>query len=307
MKTYSHLILVFLGSVIALIFFVGLIRPEPISSIVDKERFWAEKVHSSKKYNVVFEGDSRFYRGIDPKSVSKEIDGFKVLNFGFSSGGHNDMVFEAVSQKLDMSHKTKIVVLGLTPYSLTPKAQENKHYQQELNRTKDEVFKRRFLTPFLKFFDPIKPTAFFKMTSRDTVSGYHEKFRDDGWVESFKIPYNSEAALSVYARDFDENKVSDNVTENLLNQIHLWTSQNIKVFALRMPTTRKMEELENNISGYNERILKKAVNGKGGFWIDIPNKYGYSSYDGSHLMDTSAINFSRFVGKEIARKLREIK
>jgi len=304
MKVYCRTFLVFIFSGIVLVCFIGKIRPKPISSVTDKEKFWADKVHSNKKYNVIFEGDSRFYRGIDPKSVSEELNGAKVLNFGFSSGGHNKLVFNEVSKRLSNSGDFKVVVLGLTPYSLTPKAQENNHYLQEFERSEDEVFKRRYLNPFLKFFDPIKPSEFIKLS--DTIIGYHEKFKSDGWVESYKIPYNSEAALPGYVKDFKNNLVSEEVIKDMLNQVSIWNQNDILVVGLRMPTTYKMEALENELSGYKEEELKKRFIKMGGHWIDIPNRYSYSSYDGSHLIDTSAIDFSKFIGRYINNTLQEL-
>lgn len=303
MKVYYRIFFVFILSSVLFVFLIGNIRSKPISSVVDKEKFWADKVHSNKTYDVIFEGDSRFYRGIDPKSVSKELSGAEVLNFGFSSGGHNKLIFEAVDKRLSESDDVKVIVLGLTPYSLTPKAQENQHYLQEIERPSNEVFKRRFLTPFLKFFDPVRPSEFIQLT--DTVKGYHEKFRPDGWVESYKIPYNPEAALPGYVKDFKENEVSEKIVQELLQQVSFWVENDIMVFGLRMPTTYKMEELENRLSGYKESELKENFIKAGGQWIDIPNRYEYSSYDGSHLIDTSAMDFSRFVGRQIKNKILE--
>lgn len=305
MKVYYRTFLIFILSSIFFIFLVGKIRPKPISSTIDKEKFWADKVHSKKTYNVIFEGDSRFYRGVDPKSVSKELSGKDVLNFGFSSGGHNKIIFEAVNKRLSKSDETKVVVLGLTPYSLTPKAQENMHYLQEAQRPRDEVFRRRVLTPFLRFFDPVRPTEFIMLT--DTVTGYHEKFRPDGWVESNKIPYNPEAALPGYVNDFKENIVSEKVIKEMLNQVEIWIKSDILVFGLRMPTTLKMEELENRLSGYRESDLKERFVNIGGYWIDLPDRDAYSSYDGSHLIDTSAMDFSKYVGQQIQKRIQKIR
>ncbi len=303
MKIYYKTFLVFILSSVFFVFFIGKLRSRPISSVVEKEKFWADKVHSKKKHNVIFQGDSRFYRGIDPKSVAEELNGARVMNFGFSSGGHNNLVFEEVHKRLSKSEQVKVIVLGLTPYSLTPKAQENKHFLQEFERPKDEVFKRRFLNPFLTFFDPVRPSEFMVLT--DTIKGYHEKFRPNGWVESFKIPYNAEEALPKYVKNFKENQVSEKIIQGLLQQVSIWVGENIVVFGLRMPTTYKMEELENQLSGYKETELKKAFIKVGGEWIDIPNRYQYSSYDGSHLIDTSAVDFSRFIGRHIKNTILE--
>ncbi len=283
------------------VFLIGKFRPKPISSVVQKEKFWSDKVHSGKRYDLIFEGDSRVYRGIDPKSVSKELNGIEVLNFGYSSGGHNDVMFNEVESRLKGKSNLKIIVLGLTPYSLTPKAQTNKHYLQEKNRDLKDIYNRRFVNPLFSFFDPIKPTDIIYYN--DTVPGYYERFKKDGWVESKKIPFNPKAALPVYVKDFKENKVSDEILKNLYKQIKTWTGKGIKVYAFRVPTTNEMEALENELSGYLENEIKEDVENSGGKWINIEDSY--ISYDGSHLEKESAKEFSSYLGKYIYKDIYE--
>lgn len=280
-----------------LIYSLGCIRPMPISSLVLKEKFWADKVHSDKKYDVIVAGDSRVYRGVDPESINKELKGLDVLNFGFSSGGFNELIFEEIEKRLKRDSKNKVIVLGLTPYSLTPKAQNNSHFLQEKNRNNQEVFNKRFLNPLFSFFNPIKPSDFLQ--NNDIIKGYHEKFRKDGWVESKKIPFNPKSALQVYVKDFKDNLVSKEVLDNLFKQIKQWVEKDIIVFAIRIPTTRDMEGLENEISGYREETIKKDIESHGAHWIDIKNRFDYFSYDGSHLEGESARQFSSYIGKEI--------
>ena len=272
-------------------------RPQPISSSIQKEKFWTTKVHSKKTYDVVISGDSRVYRGIDPSKISEGLEGLEVLNFGFSSGGHNPLIFREVEKKFNIKAKNKIVVLALTPYSLTPKAQENGHFKQEKNRDQKEVFLRRYVNPALNFFDPIKPTDF--IYANDTTQGYYEKFRPDGWVESKKIPFNNRAALKSYVKDFENNHVSKAVVDQMLLQVKLWVSQGIYVFAIRMPTTKEMELLENELSGYKENKIRNDFEEAGGRWISYEDRYDFTSYDGSHLDGESAKLFSEYIGKKI--------
>ena len=279
------------------IYLTGILRPSPVSSVVQKEKFWADKVHSKKKYAVIVAGDSRVYRGIDPQELSNELGNLAVLNFGFSSGGFNDLIFSEINSKLLTDATNRIIVLGITPYSLTPKAQENIHFLQEKNRTPEEVFTRRFVNPFLSFFDPIKPTDLIQNT--DTISGYHEVFNENGWVASYKLPSNPEAALKSYERDFENNRVQRELINDLCRQISVWRKSGILIFAFRVPSTASMERLENKLSGFDEDSIKSNVVSSGGIWLDIANKYGYESYDGSHLSERSAVSFSKYLGKRI--------
>ena len=294
---YSHTFFLMLIMAIIFIYAIGTLRPQPLSSVILKEKLWSDKVHSKKHYDVLFAGDSRIYRGVDPKSVSEQLGGLEVINFGFSSGGYNDVMFNEINNRLKMNNETSIIVLGLTPYSLTPKAQENQHFNQEKNRDRKEVLNRRFINPALNFFDPIKPTDLIHINK--SPKGYQERFRSHGWVESRKTPFNPKAALPIYVKDFKDNLVSKDVLESLYGQIKLWQEKGIEVFAFRMPTTLEMETLENAISGYREKEIKKGVEEAGGKWIYIKDRYLYISYDGSHLTDTSAKEFSTYLGRQI--------
>lgn len=279
----------------------GTLRPMPISSVVQKEKFWADKVHSSKKYDVIVAGDSRVYRGLDPGALSAQLENRSVLNFGFSSGGFNDLIFSEINTRLLEDSPKKIVILGLSPYSLTPKAQENSHFLQEEERSSDEVFTRRFINPFLRFFDPITPTELFQKT--DSITGYHETFHRHGWVASFKVPSNPKAALESYKRNFKNNQVSQEILSKLYMQISKWRNDGIKIYAFRFPSTLDMELLENSLSGFNEDMIRSEIEAAGGFWLDIEKKYEYESYDGSHLTESSAVVFSKYLGERLSESL----
>ncbi len=284
-----------------LVYAVGTFRPAPISSQIQKEKFWAEKVHTTTKYQVVFSGDSRLYRGIDTKTVSQALSGIKVLNFGFSSGGHNSVIFKEIDGRLDKDARLNAVVLVLTPYSLTPKAQQNEHFNQEKNRDPKDVFNRRYVNPVLSFLDPIKPSGLINLKTGQ--NGYYERFHKDGWVASWKIPADPRSGLKGYIKDFEGNTVQASILEALYDQIRKWKANGVQVFAIRIPSTFEMEKLEHELSGYREEEIKKNVESAGGQWIDIGNRYGFESYDGSHLSMGSAIELSRILGDELKERI----
>lgn len=299
---YYYRALITLLVAVALVFAIGSWRPAPISSTVLKEKFWADKVHGRKKYPVVFAGDSRVYRGVDPETLKNELGGLSVLNYGFSSAGFNDLMFREISHRLDTASAKRVVILGITPYSLTPKAQRNSHILQEKDRPWDEVFSRRFIAPFLNYFDPIKPEDLINY--KPDAPGYYEDFMRDGWVASEKIPKDPEFALKSYITNFEQNTVSDTVVNNLVQQVREWRSEGIILFALRMPSTEKMEHLEDSLSGFKEGVIRSKLTAAGGIWLDVANRNTLDSYDGSHLSRTAAKAFTKSIGEEIQMKLK---
>lgn len=300
-KTYYLRAILTLVFAVAFILVFGSLRPKPISSLIKKEKFWADKVHTNKKYDLVFAGDSRVYRGIDPRSISEELNGIKALNFGFSSAGFNDQMCYEITARLDPKSEQKIIVLGITPYSLTPKAQDNSHFLQEKNRPLKEVFTRRFIAPALHFFDPVKPEELLKSDAESP--GYYEEFKKDGWVASYKIPAKPEQALKSYVRNFKENRVSNAVVSALMEQVKNWRDKKYWVFALRMPSSLAMEQLEDSISGFDEEELKAAFRFHGGIWLDLEPRFEFESYDGSHLERESAKKLSAHIGRLIEDKI----
>lgn len=287
-----------------LIFLIGKYRPEPISSQILKEKFWADKVHSKEKYDIIFSGDSRLYRGIDPNTISAKVDGLSVLNFGFSSGGHNRLIFEEISKRLDSRSTLRAVVLVITPHSLTPNAQENSHFLQEMQRSTSDIFNRRFINPFFNFFDPIKPSEV--LLSKQEQNGYFERFNKNGWVASWKIPFDNKVAVQKYAKDFENNQVKTTIQEELYKQIRAWEEAGIHVFAFRIPSSEKMEILENELSNFNEEEFVKSLKDAGADWIAIKQRYSYDSYDGSHLVHSAAIQLSEKIGVTLKNRLKNL-
>ncbi|WP_297692921.1 hypothetical protein [uncultured Eudoraea sp.] len=262
-------------------------------------------MHSKKKYDVIVTGDSRVYRGVAPASLSEELGGLEVLNFGFSSAGYNATMYHAINDKMSSGLSQKMVILGITPYSLTKKAQENSHYSQEKLRDQKDVFLRRYINPLLHFFDPIKPTDILYNT--DSIPGYHEKFQKDGWVASYKTPSDPSAALEPYVKNFHNNLVKEKVLFELGDQVKKWTDQGVVVFAFRVPSSREMEKLENEISGFDTKQVIQVIENSGGMWLKLDNIYDYNSYDGSHLDEISAISFSKYLGSFIRGELKRNK
>jgi hypothetical protein len=63
-----------------------------------------------------------------------------------------------------------------------------------------------------------------------------------------------------------------------------------------------MDDMENELSGFVESDCQVNVIQNGGHWIDLKEEVcNYSSYDGSHLDDESAIMLSGDLAREIKR------
>lgn len=284
---------------LALWLLLSLLKPETDASKASViKRFWILKTHSEKKYSLLLCGDSRTYRGMSPQAMKKVLPDFSIYNFGYSSGSFSPFMLDQIEKRLDFDAPTKVLYLGITPYSLTPKAAKDGHISQELARKKEEIWESLYLEPLEQFFEPYqlnwdKPG--------DSVL-YIQEYKTTGWVATTKIPPSPEEAIPIYTKDFQDNSVSNTVIDSLVARVKRWTERRVIVFAARPPTTNAMINLENTISGFNENEFVLKFEEAGGIWLqtDIDD---YQSFDGSHLDIPSAIKFSTDIASMIKTEL----
>lgn len=286
-----------------LIALTGYLLPEPPSSRMKADQFWSYKTHTKKKFDIVLIGDSRLYRGLSPDAMKKEMPNFDILNFGYSNGGLHEPLLSEAAKKLDEESTKKIIVIGVTPASLTPGAAKNEHLLQELRRKNSEVFQRIYLTHYLQLFEPTTPKMIINsIFDKVETNNYYEHFTKYGFVGGRKDVYDTNEALESYRKQFQREQVSDAIIDNLLKQVKEWNNKGIKVFGYRPPSTKKMEQLENELSGFREVQFVKQFEEAGGIWLELQID-NLKSYDGSHLDEESAEIFSKEIAKIIKKTL----
>lgn len=291
-----------------LIFLFGSIKPEPVDPLVASREasnwFWTYKVHNKNVYDMVLIGDSRLYRGISPSAMQDVLGkDFRILNFGFSSGGINKRMIKEALNRLDVNSKRKTVVLAVTPFSLTTEAAKNEHFLKEFTRPKEDVIQRLAYSPWWDFFKPVTPSLV-----RDFLLGkqkappilYYQDFYSDGWVGSRTIPSDPDRAIKSYVKTFEKYQVDNNLINELCEQVRVLKARDINVFAFRPPVSNSMLALESKMSGFDQRRFVEQFHLNGGMWIDIHSS-GYKTYDGSHMFKDSAIKYST----ELARKVEK--
>jgi hypothetical protein len=278
---------------IILIVFVGVFRFTPLSSELKANYFWLNKFENTSKVDVVVYGDSRTYRGFSP-DVLLEGTNLTGYNYGFTSAGYSSEIFELIESRIDRT-KDPVILLGITPYSLTLKASENNFYHQEKGREGLEKFTRLNIDQKLSFFDRIVMDEYFKPNAANVIQEYNS----DGWVASSKTLIDTLAGLKSYRSIFDGNQVSDSIINLVLLNVSQWVKSGVRVYAYRPPTVIAMELLENDKSGFNAALFVTGFEKAGGIWIPVPNDGRYISYDASHLQKESAIDLSRSIRKYI--------
>ena len=288
-KKYRKKIIFFVFSSCIAILLIGMLREEPYSSEFNKNAYWTTKTFSDKKFNMVIYGDSRVYRGIDPGTMNKELPEFCGYNFGYSSAGINSKMLEFIGGRINSKAKNKMIIIGITPNSITSEASKNGHFNALKKMNWYDIFKRKYIK-HLSFFEPINPRQFLNLIIGSGYK-YYEKFHDNGWVESELVPHDLKRGLILYEKNFEDNKVDLNYVDTLVRYINTWNKKDIITAVINMPSSKEMVLIENQYSGYQENIVKNKIIKGGGIWIDF-RRSDYVSYDGSHLTGESAKIFS---------------
>jgi hypothetical protein len=307
MSTYRHRILLSFGLTIILLIIGGWCFPEIPSSSMKSDLFWSNKAQPNKQFDVVFIGDSRIYRGINPVIITKElskIGSFTVFNYGFSSAGLDTAFMDAGAALLNDNSKKRMIVLGVTASSLADENMENAHHWQEKNRHPAEIWQRKYINPYLSFFDPTSPLV-LRNTYRGEKSGYYQDYQQSGWIASDKFPRDDWKGYWHIQNTYPTVKFSSSVRENLIKKVAQWEAEGIQVFGFRPPAAAHFEAIETQC--YPEKALMTQFEAMGGTWIEIPNRTSYITYDGNHLEEKSARKLSVFVGKAIKNSLKEKK
>jgi hypothetical protein len=65
-----------------------------------------------------------------------------------------------------------------------------------------------------------------------------------------------------------------------------------------------LEELERELSGFDERAFVAEFTRRGGIWLSNLG-VGYRTYDGEHLQLASALRFSDALGARLAERLSD--
>lgn len=289
-----------------LILFVGFIRPPSIHQGIPAEVLWAQKVLWQAEFDIVFAGDSRTYHGIAPSAMQEHLPGTRMANFGFSSCALAGEYLDAVEDLLDPASTNPIIVLGITPLSLTPHSSLVSEFLEYSGKSQLELLELKHVGPHLDFFEPIDFQHILNLF-RDVHPGHHHYYYPSGWVAAERIPEEPEHGLRVYQDIVDKRGpdgiIAEPLVQALMDRIRQWTEQDITVYGFRPPATPKMEELEHTRMLFDEFEIVRRFKSAGGVWL-VPDG-DYLSDDGSHLHKDSAVDFSNDLARLIAEHQSE--
>ena len=279
-----------------------LARPQYEAGIYYR-RLAAEKIRWKQCADVVLMGDSRTQRNLSPAEMARHVTGYRIFNYAFDSAGFSAEYLLAGEGVLDPQSPKKILILGITPLSLTPHAVAKNRFKETISRGAEAYFDI-YLGDVLRLVEPMSAREACSMIAPSLLKRrYYRECFTDGWIASSQAPEDHQEALIGYRNLFTkETSVDHRILERLAAQVRLWTSSGIRVFGLRPPSCTEMAELENEVSGFREAAVVAAFTAAGGVWMPT-RQDGYNSYDGAHLRYDSAQEFSREVALFVRQSL----
>jgi hypothetical protein len=268
---------------------------------IRKNRYWIAKANNKQLYPVVFGGDSRVFRGVSPDDFESGLGGVESYNFAFWSNGMGRVYLEGMEKKVDTASDLRMIVLGVTPHSLTPNAAECSHYRYETGRSKEQVLQNFYLAKLQEIFAPYGAIELAeKVTGRSKPNNYRINYHSNGWVESYWIVPDTSYSAQFYEEIFTGNKVSQEVIGTLLEFVERWSEMDIHVVGFRPPTSHAIRRLEREKGGFSEHDFVDSFTAAGGIWIPLSND-AYRTFDGNHLEHLSA----RRMSEDLARLIKE--
>ncbi len=273
-----------------------LLRPAP--KTLDEDLYWALKV-TAPPAEVVLAGDSRIYRGLSPTIMRETLTDRRILNYAWDSSGFAADYLRAIDAHLDPTSDRRAVVLGVSPWSLTPRSDTMTNFDEMQQKSPFELQTMLLFGGIASRFNSL-------ITFRPDLEGktYYQIFHEDGWVATRLTPPDPAFAMPSYRKNFTDNPVSPRMIDGLLAQVRAWRQAGVRVYAFRPPTTAPMIELENTLGRFDEEDFTRQFIAAGGTWLNMPQTGVYECYDGSHISDRAAVKLSTAIAREMARAER---
>lgn len=307
MQSYQQRLFGAAGCTIIAVILGGWLLPKQPASSMEGDWFWSNKVRPGRQFEVVAVGDSRIYRGFSPDDFAASYApdrAVSVFNFGFSSAGLDTAFLAAAAKLVDTTATLPVILVGITTSSLADENAENQHFWQEEQRSAFSIWQRKYLNPQLTFFDPTSPNTLLNHC-QGARQGYYQQHYDNGWIASDKEPHNLWESYEHVKRTYPNVVFSLGLRWRLIQQIAAWQAQGIQVVAFRPPAAPHLEAVEMLPEYYPEEAIKAQVQAVGGIWMDLPNTQQYQTYDGNHLIEASARQWSAAIGQALRQALQK--
>ncbi len=278
--------------------------PDPTEDSRSREAwFFINKTHQQDLHDCVILGDSRGLRGVSPGVMRQILSDLDIFNFSFHAGGMNKEMYDATEALLDPEASRRIIILAPTALSFMPEKISNAQYHEYLHKPWDQVWLYQHAPWVADWFQPLSPSLYLRR-------GFHiqphvrlfQTFYPDGWIETDQVPRDHFQDLTRLKERMTGNHVDPAQIRDFMYQTTDWTERGIKVLAFFPPAYAPRIAVEDSIALFDPEAFKADFTRAGGIWLDIPDE-DFETYDGSHLVGSSARILSRDLAKACAAVL----
>lgn len=281
-----------------LILVMGMLRPDKPLGLY-QQKYWAQKIQWQHCADVVLTGDSRVLAGLSPVEMQKTLVDRRIVNYAFGSNWYSTEYLQASENVLDPKSHKKTIIMGISPHSLTQRGGKSAHFFELREFSKQQIFMDIHFAAVKQFLEPMSfRDAFHGLFPSLAPTHTRKEFLVDGWIAIHKTPKGEKRELKRYRKIYEDHQVSEQTIAYVTTFVSEWTRSGITVYGFLLPTCSEMVELEKNFSGFEKGQFIDAFKTAGGLWIET-DQCKYYSFDGSHLQDGAALEFSRDIAKRI--------
>lgn len=267
------------------------------------DRFWAMKLTWDRCADCVIAGDSRVCRDVAPPALASAFGERRVLNFAFDSSGYSRAYLRAIEDVLAPGGQRRTIILGITPYALTPAAVRNNEFERRRSSAPLRSMAGFYATQWLRWVHPMRVDRIPAELAGHDGSREQWAKRDctygpDGWIAMARHRGDSAMYVEQYRKAFEDNAVDTQIIGTLLRYVRGWSADGIRVYGFRPPIAEPIFAVESAGSLFDEQGFVAGFERAGGVWIHVAST-GYRTYDGSHLGRDEAVRLTRTLSREI--------
>jgi hypothetical protein len=262
-------------------------------------QFTARKVLWGPRFDLVLLGNSRVERGVSPAAMAEALPGVRIANLGMAGCGLDAGYLRAADAVLDPHSARPCIVIGVSPGALCETAVADNAFLTARRQQPVELWLAASSGPAAGWLAPYTTLQLKRLFGRGQGGEYSVRHAD-GWEAFYNVPGRGRAEkLANYRKLFERDKVSARMTADLLVQVRAWVQHGVRVYGFRPPAAAEMTALEDELSGFDERVFARQFTAAGGTWL-LFDQSAYRAPDGSHLDAPEAERFSRALGGTLA-------
>jgi len=272
-------------------------KPEGMSATA----YWAKKTQWKHCADAVLTGDSRVLMGLSPDIIEQYVDYKEIVNYGFAANLYNEEYMQATEELLNPNAAKTAIIMGFSPHALAWRSRGKTPFAELSSRSRINKFLEIHAGWLFDLFEPMSPRDTFHGLFPDTAPIKSVKnFKESGWVAVHKAHSNVDRQVKRYLGAYKDRQVSDKTVDVVMEYISRWSDAGINVYGFVPPSCEDMVELEKRVSGFDEESFVAKFKEAGGIWLEA-DLTAYNSFDGSHLQDDGAVEFSH----DLARMIQE--